>query len=80
MSGWHVPLKRKPVCKPRPGTKCDNPCRLNTLQDTNNNLFFTSSGFYGTTGPIDRVNLFNNGGHGYDSAARMMVTVATGNY
>ena len=50
------------------------------LGDHNNNLFFTTAGFYGTTGAIDRVYLFNSGGHGYDSGARFMVTYATGNY
>ena len=43
MSGWKVPIKRKPVCKPRPGTKCDNPCRLNTLQNTENNLIINET-------------------------------------
>ena len=50
------------------------------LGDHNNNLFFQSAGFYGITGPIDRVYLFNSGGHGYDSSGRMMVTYQTGNY
>ena len=50
------------------------------LGDHNNNLFFQSAGFYGITGPIDRVYLFNSPGRGYDAGARMMVTVQTGNY
>ena len=50
------------------------------LGDHNNQLFFQSAGYYGITGPIDRVYLFNSGGHGYDSGARMIVTYATGNY
>tara|TARA_B100001248_G_scaffold44694_1_gene28502 strand:+ start:1003 stop:1569 length:567 start_codon:yes stop_codon:yes gene_type:complete len=50
------------------------------LGDHNNNLFFTTSGFYGTTGAIDRINLFNSGGYGYDVNGRLMVTYQTGNY
>ena len=50
------------------------------LGDHNNNLFFQSSGFYGTTGAIDRIYLFNSPGRGYDSGARLMVTYQTGNY
>ena len=50
------------------------------LGDHNNQLFFTSAGYYGITGPIDRVYLFNSAGRGYDSGGRMIVTYATGNY
>ena len=50
------------------------------LGDHNNNLFFQSAGFYGITGPIDRIYLFNSPGRGYDAGARMIVTYATGNY
>lgn len=46
--------------------------------DVNNNMVFSAVGRYHTIGVIDRVQVYNAGGHGYDSAGRMIVTVATG--
>ena len=46
--------------------------------DNNNNMCFSSVGRWHTIGVIDRVQVYNAGGHGYDSGGRMIVTVATG--
>ena len=46
--------------------------------DVNNNMTFQSVGRWHTIGVIDRVQVYNAGGHGYDSGGRMIVTVATG--
>ena len=46
--------------------------------DVNNNMIFMSIGRWNTTGPMDRFQVYNAGGHGYDSGARMITTVATG--
>ena len=46
--------------------------------DVTNNMCFSAVGRYHTIGVIDRVQVYNAGGHGYDSGGRMIVTVATG--
>ena len=46
--------------------------------DINNNMCFSAVGRYHTIGVIDRVQVYNAGGQGYDSGGRMIVTVATG--
>ena len=46
--------------------------------DVNNNMCFSAVGRYHTIGVIDRVQVYNAGGQGYDSGGRMIVTVATG--
>ena len=46
--------------------------------DNANNMVFSAVGRYHTIGVIDRVQVFNGQNRGYDSGARMIVTVATG--
>ena len=46
--------------------------------DVTNNMIFLSTGVYNTTGVIDRFQVYNAANRGYDSGARMIVTVATG--
>ena len=41
-------------------------------------MVFSAVGRYHTIGVIDRVQVFNGQNRGYDSGARMIVTVATG--
>ena len=46
--------------------------------DVVNNMVFMSIGRWHTIGVMDRIQVYNAGGHGYDSGGRMIVTVATG--
>ena len=46
--------------------------------DNTNNMVFASVGRYHTIGVIDRIQVYNAGGVGYDSGGRMIVTLATG--
>ena len=46
--------------------------------DVNNNMTFQSTGRWHTIGVLDRFQVYNAGGHGYDSGGRMITTVATG--
>ena len=46
--------------------------------DNNNNMVFSSVGRWHTTGVMDRFQIYNASGHGYDSGGRMITTVATG--
>ena len=46
--------------------------------DNTNNMVFMSIGRWHTIGVMDRIQVYNAGGHGYDSGGRMIVTVATG--
>ena len=46
--------------------------------DVVNNMVFMSIGRWHTIGVMDRIQVYNAGGHGYDSGGRMITTVATG--
>ena len=46
--------------------------------DVVNNMVFMSIGRWHATGVMDRFQVYNAGGHGYDSGGRMITTVATG--
>ena len=46
--------------------------------DVNNNMIFMSIGRWNTIGVMDRFQVYNAGGNGYDSGARMITTVSTG--
>jgi len=46
--------------------------------DVVNNMVFMSFGRWHTIGVMDRIQVYNAGGVGYDSGGRMIVTVATG--
>ena len=48
------------------------------MGDITNNHFMASAGRWHTTAAMERVQVYNAGGHGYDSGGRMIVTVATG--
>ena len=48
------------------------------MGDINNNHFMASGGRWHTTAAMERVQVYNAGGRGYDSGGRMIVTVATG--
>jgi len=46
--------------------------------DVTNNMSLQSAGRWHTIGALDRVQVYNAGGHGYDSGGRMIVTISTG--
>jgi len=48
------------------------------MGDVSNYHVMIAAGRWHTTGAMDRVQVYNAGGHGYDSGGRMIVTVATG--
>ena len=48
------------------------------MGDITNSHFMPSAGRWKTTSALERVQVYNAGGRGYDSGGRMIVTVATG--
>ena len=46
--------------------------------DVNNNMIFMAIGRWNSISVMDRFQVYNAGGHGYDSGGRMITTVATG--
>ena len=48
------------------------------MGDITNSHFMASGGRWHTTAAMERVQIYNAGGHGYDSGGRIIVTVATG--
>ena len=48
------------------------------MGDITNSHFMAAGGRWKTISALERVQIYNAGGHGYDSGGRMIVTVATG--